>query len=331
MKDKLRIKLILEKEKIRITKIEKLAGDASDRKFYRISTSSKNYIVLLYPNPINKELNLFKVYQLFKASSLPISKILDIWFDEGVILLQDLGNESLQRYVKTNNAEKVRRTYYQAISLIQKIQKEGGKNLDSYPLAYHYELDKEKLLWELNFFIENYLQNFLGKKISRKEHKMYNDVFKKLLDLIDWQQMVLCHRDYHSRNLFIVKDKIYMVDYQDTTLGPPLYDLASLLYDSYVQLRIRLKNDLIQYAYNSNNYGWSQEKFKTQLLLTSLQRNIKALGTFGFQVAIKKRKRYLAYIPRTLNYVNQNINFFPELALLKSLIRKWIIKNDKHY
>ncbi len=47
---------------------------------------------------------------------------------------------------------------------------------------------------------------------------------------------VLCHRDYHSRNLMLHLDRLYIIDFQDARMGPDTYDLVSLLRDSYVDL-----------------------------------------------------------------------------------------------
>ncbi|MFQ6082989.1 MAG: aminoglycoside phosphotransferase family protein [Candidatus Aminicenantia bacterium] len=324
MKEYKKIKSLLEQGKISYTRIIKLAGDASDRKFFRILSPNKSYVFLLYPGPFDKNLNLLSAHKLYSSAHLPVPKIINVWLEQGALLLQDLGNMSLQRYSKIINSEERKNIYFQAINLIQKIQIEAGKNLNSSYFASHHKLDKEKLLWELNFFLENYIQNFLKKQITSGLRDKYENEFNALLDLIDFRKMVLCHRDYHSRNLFIVDHKIFLVDYQDSRLGPPLYDLASLLFDSYLKIEKKLKKELIQYAYSLNNYGWNKDEYFSQLILTSLQRNIKALGTFGYQISIKKRKRYLSYIPRTLKYIQENVKYFSPLKSLERLMKDWV-------
>ena len=57
-----------------------------------------------------------------------------------------------------------------------------------------------------------------------------------LADELADEPRVLCHRDYHSRNLMIHERRLYIIDYQDARMGPDTYDLASLLRDSYVDL-----------------------------------------------------------------------------------------------
>ena len=317
MGNKIEIKKFLEKEGIKAERVIKLIGDASEREFYRVFTPEGKFIFLLYPSPVNRELNLIKAYELYTKSNLPISKILRIWFEKGAFLLQDLGNESLQKFVKNKNVEEISQIYYQAIDLIQRIQKKGLVNIDDSYFSNRYKLDRERLSWEMDFFLENYVQKFLKKRVNREKYKK---LFERLIGLINLEKGVLCHRDYHSRNLFIFRNKIYIIDYQDTTLGPPLYDLASLIYDSYVNLGKRLKSKLIDYAYELNDYGWKFEEFQKQFLLTCLQRNIKALGTFGYLVIVKRKKHYKFYIKRTVNYIKENLQFFKEFNEIENLL-----------
>src|SRR6185295_6505679 len=95
---------------------------------------------------------------------------------------------------------------------------------------------------------------------------------------------VLCHRDYHSRNLMVRGRELYIIDFQDARQGPDTYDLVSLLRDSYVDLADGVVNDLIAYflAITQRPPGPAGE-FRRRFDLMALQRNLKALGTFGFQ------------------------------------------------
>ena len=58
---------------------------------------------------------------------------------------------------------------------------------------------------------------------------------------------VLCHRDYHSRNLMLHDGSLYIIDFQDARMGPDTYDLVSLLRDSYVDLAAPQVDELIAY------------------------------------------------------------------------------------
>ena len=58
---------------------------------------------------------------------------------------------------------------------------------------------------------------------------------------------MLCHRDYHSRNLMLHEGQLYIIDFQDARMGPDTYDLVSLLRDSYVDFTEEAVDDLIAF------------------------------------------------------------------------------------
>ena len=60
--------------------------------------------------------------------------------------------------------------------------------------------------------------------------------FKSIVEELAGEPRVLCHRDYHSRNLMLSQGQLYLIDFQDARMGPDTYDLASLLRDAYVDL-----------------------------------------------------------------------------------------------
>ena len=116
---------------------------------------------------------------------------------------------------------------------------------------------------------------------------------------------MLCHRDYHSRNLMVHDGSLYIIDFQDARMGPDTYDLVSLLRDSYVDLTDRELDELIAYflALKRRRRRADADEFRRRFDLMALQRNLKALGTFGYQTTTRRNPVYIQYIPRTLRYV----------------------------
>ena len=131
---------------------------------------------------------------------------------------------------------------------------------------------------------------------------------------------VLCHRDYHSRNLMLRGDKLFIIDFQDARLGPDTYDLASLLRDSYVDLPWAVVDDLIAYFLALQGRAAEPAEFRRRFDLMALQRNLKALGTFGYQTAARGNPVYIQYMPRTLNYVRENLRRYPRFGRLADLL-----------
>ena len=130
---------------------------------------------------------------------------------------------------------------------------------------------------------------------------------------------MLCHRDYHSRNLMLHRGRLHMIDFQDARLGPDTYDLVSLLRDSYVDITDLEVDELIAY-FLALKGGQDEAEFRRRFDLMALQRNLKALGTFGYQTTTRRNPVYIQYIPRTLRYVKTNLEKYPRFARLRELL-----------
>ena len=96
--------------------------------------------------------------------------------------------------------------------------------------------DRDKLMWELNFFVKHFLEAYRGVVDPGGAREALSEEWLAIADELAGEPRVLCHRDYHSRNLMLHDRRLYIIDFQDARMGPDTYDLASLLRDSYVDL-----------------------------------------------------------------------------------------------
>ena len=131
---------------------------------------------------------------------------------------------------------------------------------------------------------------------------------------------VLCHRDYHSRNLMVHGGSLHIIDFQDARMGPDTYDLASLLRDSYVDITDVELDALVQSFLALKGPAVDAGEFRRRFDLMSLQRNLKALGTFGHQTATRGNQVYIQYIPRTLRHARTNLEKYTRFARLRELL-----------
>jgi aminoglycoside/choline kinase family phosphotransferase len=117
---------------------------------------------------------------------------------------------------------------------------------------------------------------------------------------------------------------LYIIDFQDARMGPDTYDLASLLRDSYVDLTSSQVDELIAYFVVLTRGGGGSAavttEFRRRFDVMALQRNLKALGTFGYQTVTRGNPVYIQYIPRTLNYVRTNLVKYPRFGRLRELL-----------
>ena len=114
--------------------------------------------------------------------------------------------------------------------------------------------------------------------------------------------------------------QLYIIDFQDARMGPDTYDLVSLLRDSYVDLPEQTVADLIAYFLALKGVSGPDADFRRRFDVMALQRNLKALGTFGYQTTARRNPVYIQYIPRTLRYVRDNLENQPRFERLRELL-----------
>jgi aminoglycoside/choline kinase family phosphotransferase len=250
---------------------------------------------------------------------MPIPAILDRAGDLGILQLEDLGDITLQAHLGAAPAAEHSRLYRNAVSLIEALQRRGAELASpAYP-PYGVAFDVDKLLWELEFFTKHYLEAYRGAAIPPAAREALRQQWRDLAEELADEPRVLCHRDYHSRNLMLHDGELYIIDFQDARLGPDTYDLVSLLRDSYVDLPEAAVEELIAYFIalkrpsgdHAAHRTWEQE-FRRRFDVMALQRNLKALGTFGYQTSTRRNPVYIQYIPRTIRHVQRNLLQNPE-------------------
>ena len=179
--------------------------------------------------------------------------------------------------------------------------------------------DVEKLTWELEFFVKYFILGYRGVTLRDSERSALQEEWAAIVDELAAEPRVLCHRDYHSRNLMLSDASLYIIDFQDARMGPDTYDLASLLRDSYVDIADWELDDLIAHFLALKGDGHVQA-FRRRFDLMALQRNLKALGTFGYQTMTRGNPVYIQYMPRTLRYARSNLDRYPRFARLRELL-----------
>jgi aminoglycoside/choline kinase family phosphotransferase len=301
-----------------------LAGDASTRRYYRLLQDQGGAVIAVYPEPIDTEQNPFVVVrQLMAGWSIPVPEILAVDGERGVLLLEDLGDLTLQEQLKTVSEETRTELYRQALDQLVRLQGESARGPQR-AVCFQIAFDFEKLSWELHFFWKNFLEGYRKADLSVEDRVSLAEGFHRLCaEIASWPR-VLTHRDFHSRNLMWHKGQLYWIDFQDARMGPSTYDLASLLRDSYVELPEEMVDELAEEFRQRAVPGDSRDTFRRRLELMSVQRNLKALGTFGYQAAVKNNRVYLPYIPRTLANARRNLARYPELSGLRKALGRHI-------
>lgn len=324
-----RLQIFLKKKNY-ADRIETLTPDASTRKFYRIQLPNKTAIACVYPEKFDETLPQIDVTRLFLSCGLPVAEIFEIDYKNGIIIHEDFGNKILRVYFEKTDAETVDNLLNQAVLLIAKIQKSTPQAFKQNSIASKLKFDEEKLLWELNFFKTHYFGSLIKKPLSKEDNKNLTAEFVELSRELETFANVLTHRDFHAANLMLdEKNNLKIIDHQDARIGSNAYDLVSLLLDRITQippdqwlkekkeyfLKEREKLDLEKIE---------TEKFNYEFDLMTIQRCLKAIGTFSNQAANFDKVHYIQYINPMLRVVLEACHRLQRFPNLQTIINNQI-------
>jgi aminoglycoside/choline kinase family phosphotransferase len=303
-------------------RVTPLSGDASTRRYYRVVDGERSEVLALYPEPfVPGELAYLTVHGLLEGYGLPVPATADVDGGRGIVLQEDLGDRTLQEVLKgTGDGERdeLYREAVDEVALLQLRAAQGPQKQGCFEIAF----DIEKLNWELHYFLKHFVEGHRRCELTVEDRATLSEAFHELSrEIASWPR-VLCHRDYHSRNLMQHRGRLYWIDFQDARMGPTTYDLASLLRDAYVDVPDELREELKERFRQKAIPDEPREVFRRRFDLMCVQRNLKALGTFGFMATVRANPVYLPYIPRNIAHARHNLSRYPELERLwRTLLR----------
>jgi aminoglycoside/choline kinase family phosphotransferase len=305
----------------RVGRVVPLTGDASDRRYFRVLlVDGSSQVLALHAGPIEfAALPFTRVAELFREVPLPIPAILGHSNALGVVALEDLGDVTLQAHLGAVTPVEHAARYREAVAHIHLLQRRGAELASDRYLPYRIAFDEERLTWELGFFVRHFIEGYRGLTLPAAQRLALDDEWKAIASELAQEPRVLCHRDYHSRNLMWHGGRLHIIDFQDARLGPDTYDLASLLRDSYVDVTEREVDKLIAY-FLALKGDRNAEVFRRRFDLMALQRNLKALGTFGYQTTVRANPVYIQYMPRTIRSARAGLDRYRRFDRLREIL-----------
>lgn len=293
---------------IKNIKKKKLPGDGGHRSYTRIKDGEKTFILMSCGK---KDISLKKFVEIQKriAPFVSVPQIFQKSFEEGFLLLEDLGDQSLEQFFLKEGTESSLQFYKKA--LIQLIHLQSNVDIFKNDLLF----DKKFFFKEIEMSIHHlntYIHNSYKKinKIDEKLSSGFKEDMKRVISNFKMEDYVYCHRDYHSRNLMLKNDQVVIIDFQDAGIGPWCYDLASLLYDCYVPLNLNDKKKLFIFYFENlplslKSKVSSLSQIEFMIKLQFLQRGFKACGRFAAFKNLNQKSTHLKYIYPTLQLMKK--------------------------
>ncbi len=330
--------------------VNPLAGDASDRIYYRLNWESNegphscilmamahtgaavpSEEVTTASDAAISELPFLNVQRHLLNCKIAVPEIYFYDPDQGWLLLEDLGHLTFADEIGKHftNTERLCEYYQKAIDVLISLQLNGTPILREQTIAHTRYYDKSLFEWEFNHFIEFGIEKRKGTPdLSPAHKKELQAYFSSLSAHFDALPKVLTHRDYHSRNLMIQPGEdginIRVIDFQDALMGPAEYDLASLLRDSYIDLPTQVIDTCLEYYVRQWRIRGGDVidpvLFRESFDLISFQRNLKAAGRFVYIDQVKHKNHLLPFVTPTLIKARQTLLQYDRLKPLFDLL-----------
>jgi hypothetical protein len=292
---------------VQITPIVK---GGSDRSFYRVhNTSEQRLILVKYSLERKENAHYVEIAKFLVCHDIRAPKIYFHDASEGLIWIEDLGEDDL--FGHRDEPWLIRRSLYESAleqgARLHRIPETDSRQIrEDLPAEFNAEL----YLWEQGYFFENCLGRFF--KVDQKQLEKLaslpalSAIAHKLAEL----PRVLVHRDFQSQNIIVRTGLAHLIDFQGMRPGLPEYDVASLLYDPYVDLSDAERAELTTYYIErQKEFGVDIEaRFAEVLPMCAIQRLMQALGAYGFLGLVKKHKAFLGYVVPALNSLSKLVS-----------------------
>lgn len=308
--------------------LQPLAGDASFRRYIRVLKGDRSAMLMDAP-PDKEDVRPFMLtaqYLYDKGYSAP--GILAEHAGAGLLLLEDLGDDSFTRILKAANPQEQatleRQLYAAAIDVLAQWHDSGAGFSNPQQLTvpvYDYAL----LMREVNLFADWFLPQILGKEQALKLASEYKSLWHDLISGTPLATDIWVHRDYHADNLMWLPERsgikrVGLLDFQDGVYGDAAYDLVSLLEDARRDVPADVVDAMLRRYIDAS--GVNDDRFMAAYAMLGAQRNSKIIGIFARLAARDNKHHYLDYLPRVWKHLERDLQH-PSLAKL----REW---TDKH-
>ncbi|HJY29585.1 MAG TPA: phosphotransferase [Pyrinomonadaceae bacterium] len=309
-----------------------LTPDASTRKYYRIGWKKRTAIAAVYAEPFDPEFHPYlDVTRLFLDCDIPVPEIYEVDGNAGIIVQEDLGDRQLYQIYQEESEEQCDQYKEEAVALIAKIQKATARAYETQSIASRLAFDEAKLSWELDFFFEHYFGSLRGETLRHAEVAELKAELNDIAAELAAAPRVLCHRDYHASNLMIdPKKRLRVVDHQDARMGPATYDLVSFLLDRQPcpPSLAELRGHRLVFLEDRRLLGLNPidpDDFALEFRLMTIQRCLKATGTFSCQTAVYGRGAvYEHFIGPTLQIALQAAEWLERFPTLRRMLKERI-------
>ena len=325
-------------------RIVRLKQDASLRSYFRIvMPEGASWVVMQMPKEALKkseeggrelpseELPFLNVHRYLQGLGMAVPKVHCFEEAQGMMLLEDLGDMTLEAYLRQNPGA-LEPTYAEVVETLAclRARAEGAPAPEC--LGFQREFDEALYLWELEHFREWGLNQWSRALRSDAQEAELSACFADLARSLAALPRGFTHRDFQSRNLMLKQGRWHLIDFQDALQAPRAYDLVALLRDSYIELSPDFVQSMLAHygacfekhaqPSSSPRAPWEAAAFAHAFDLLTVHRKLKDAARFEYIARQKHNPGFLPFIPASLHYARAALARLPELEKLSALLAR---------
>jgi len=279
-----------------------IGSGGSDRRFYR-SRRDGHSVVVMYGDNRDDFTRMIEFTRFFRRHSVPVPDLLDVDDENMRACFEDLGDTLLYHWLRCHRDEKkIEGIYKKVLDIMLLLHMTVTDNVSECPLLGERVFDREYFRWESRYFVDEFVRGLM--RVEVVESDLLNSELDQIALRADSFKKTVIHRDLQSQNIMITERGPYLLDYQGARMGPPAYDLASLLWDPYHPLDGRLRQRLLEYYIKGMG---DVDDFMESLSICRLQRHMQALGAYAFLSMKKGKRHFLKYVHEGLRLLKDDM------------------------
>jgi len=294
-----------------------IAGDASFRRYYRLTDGNRRVVLMDAPPPHESVGPFVAIAEALRSLGLSAPEIFAENEDSGLLLIEDFGDDTYTRLLAAGSSEHA--LYALAIdTLIALHRAVAARGVPDLPLY-----DEERLLTEAALLVDWYIPAVFGHRLPGEDRESYLALWRKLLPQASRPGPTLVLRDFHVDNLILLRERdgvqrCGLLDFQDAVRGPVSYDLVSLIEDARRDVPAALQAAMTE-RYLDAFPDLDRIAFQRSAAILAAQRNCKIIGIFTRLARRDGKPQYLGHIPRLWRLVEADLRV-PILAPLSDWI-----------
>lgn len=286
-------------------KRHEIAGDASARRYGRLSNGGQSVILMDAPPDGTQSNKAFvEIAQFLTAHGLSAPHVMAHDVENGLMILTDLGEGDFASWLKSH-PDDTRTLYQTAADVLLRLQ----------------DITPPDTLVRMTPAIGADMIVITGEYYTQRDLTGLCDELRTTLSAFAPVADTLALRDFHVENLIWRAkhsglDRVGLLDFQDAFVAPAGYDLASLLRDARRDVpESTIQDTLVYFAAKSGAAG----SFRTQVACLGVQRNLRILGVFARLSKAMNKPRYLQFLPRVWAHIMADLDD-PALAMLRQAV-----------